>query len=349
MNKSTSHKAIPIVLSSDNNYHLQLIVTIMSIIKNRVESTDYSFFLLVTDDFDLGYRTIINNMLKDHGLQEASFIEMGSSYDDAFIGHPHLTKPCFYRLSLPDLLNEDKCIYLDVDIIVKRDLSELFDLLQEDQLVAGVKAASYYWPPDSFKERAKKLMIPRFDSYVNSGVLVLNLSLMRKMGTASRFEKLLDHDWDDQDIINSACYGNIEILPPKYNSMTKYSNDDHDSYRSVRYPYLKLVYTEEEWKEACEDPQIIHYADWRKPWNDLSVPFAALWWQYLKLVDPYYPCIKDTFLKLIQKEREDSHKEDPLLSAALSELQSIKNSFSFRIGRVITFPFRMIKKFINRT
>ena len=347
MNNKPTNKTIPIVLSSDNNYCLQLLVTLMSIVSNRKPTTSYSFLILISDDFKEEYKSIINRILKDQKLQEAQFIAMGSSYSNAYVSAKHITTTTFYRLSLPELLNEDRCLYLDVDIVVRDDLGELFSRLKDDQMIAGVKAASYYWPPDSLKDRAERLMIDRFDSYINAGVLIMNLSLMREMNMTGRFNELLKNRWNDQDILNSACYGHIGILPLKYNSMTKYHNEKPDSYDSPSFPYLKTTYSRKEWEEACKNPVIVHYADWEKPWNDLSVSHSALWWKYLKMVDEYYPCLENSFVELTETEAENAHQDDPIYLNTLVELESIKKSLSFRIGRILTFPLRKIRDLLK--
>ena len=93
------------------------------------------------------------------------------------------------------------------------------------------------------------------------------------------FIELIKKDFPsmDQDILNSACYGKIRIIHPKYNAMTKYSLKDDRAYRSMK--RLQLAYTLEEWNSARKQPIIIHYADKTKPWNDLSVDYADKWWR----------------------------------------------------------------------
>ena len=112
---------------------------------------------------------------------------MGEEYKNESIQISHTSSVTYYRLSLPKIISEDRCIYLDTDTIVLSDLSELFSLLSDEMLIAGVKAAGYYWPEESLKEKAKKLQINTFDAYVNAGVLVMNLKLMREIELVSVF------------------------------------------------------------------------------------------------------------------------------------------------------------------
>ena len=343
-----SNKAIPIVMSADNNYFVPLAVSILSILLNRSDSTNYTFYILTPDDFRDEYITVINKILKDNKLNDAFFISMGNCYINSHLSINHTSIPTYYRLSLPELIKEDRCIYLDSDTLILNDLSVLMEIATDNNLLHGVRAAGYNWPIRYVKEKAAKLHINDLDTYINAGVLVMNLELMRANNISSIFQKLLKEKWEsqDQDILNSACYGRIAVLPPKYNSMTKYQNNNFESYNSPMHPYLRLCYTSDQWREACENPVIIHFADEIKPWDSLSTPFSYLWWKYLRFLDKDYPCYDECFKKLTEKEKISIN--DVRLQKAIQDLDSINNSLSFKIGRFITFPVRKLKNIMQR-
>lgn len=344
---SDSNKPIPIVMSADDNYFIPLAVSILSILLNKNDSTNFAFYILTPGKFDKKYKNIINKLLINNKQNKAFFISMGDRYNDSPLSIPHTSVPTYYRLSLPELIKEDCCIYLDADTLVLNDLSDLLKMADDDKLLSGVRAAGYCWPVEYAKEKAARLHIRDLDTYVNAGVLVMNLKSMRTNNISSAFQKLLKETWEsqDQDILNSACYGHIAILPPKYNSMTKYQNDSFESYDSPIHPYLKLCYSPDQWKEACEDPVIIHYADEIKPWDSLSLPFSYLWWKYLRLFDKDYPCYDECFKKLAEKEKTNIN--DVRLQKVMQDLDSINHSLSFKIGRFITYPFRKLKDLIR--
>ena len=346
---SVAKEPINIVMAADNNYRHQLLVAVKSAAENKKPETVYSFKILIPNDFDVQTKETLNRILDDHKIDHAEFIDMEKDYDDRMIHIAHTSISTYYRLSLPELLKEDKCIYLDTDTVINGDLSTFYDLLPSDILIAGVKAAGYYWPPESLDPKAKALDIKTFDSYVNAGVLLMNLKLMREMNISDKIREMLKKEWEsqDQDIINSVCYGYIEILPPKYNSMTKYNNDDIGSFDSPVFPYLKNCYSKTEWEEACTNPLIIHYADREKPWNSLTVPFSALWWKYLVHVDRYIPCF-DECMDLLADQEKAKTLSDLRISDISERLNSVENSLSFKIGRFLTLPFRKIRDFILR-
>lgn len=272
---------IPIVLAADNNYRYPLMVTILSAVMNADTNTEYQFIILISDEFEVDSKKMINELLQQYNMPEAIFYNMGKSYDEIKMQIKHISHATFYRLQLPELLKKiEKCIYLDVDIVVKKDLKEFFNIDIEDKYVAGVKAAGYYYPEEKKKKTMQILKLATFDQYINAGVLLLNLKKMRDDNLSTVFQQLLGKNFpsQDQDILNVACYNHIKILPLKYNAMTKYNVGDKNAYDTIE--SLPICYSREEWNEACEAPVIIHYADRWKPWQDLRGQFVADWWKY---------------------------------------------------------------------
>ena len=305
--KSSLH----VVLAADNNYAVPLLVSIYSLYKTANEDTSYAVHVLVPPDFKSSFKDALNAMARDFGMPAPDFVDMGTAYADVKMQLEFITPQTYYRLMIPDLFDFDVCLYLDVDILVRKDLGELFSMLGKEDLIAGVKAAGYYWPVQEQLKKAQTLMIDAFDQYVNAGVLLINVRRMREQNMSSTFHKLMEKDFrsQDQDILNSACYGAIRLLPPAYNSMTVYDNDDASGYSSELHPCLPICYSKEEWVQACEDPAIIHYANRRKPWNSLAIPHALLWWDTLSEVNEYHDC-KDVLIKQLAKGEAEHRRLD---------------------------------------
>lgn len=297
---------IPVVLAADNNYRYPLMVTLLSSLMNAKKNTKYQFIILVSDQFDMESMELINKLLKQYDMPEAAFYNMQDNYQNIEMQIKHISYATFYRLQLPELLKEvEKCIYLDVDVVVKKDLKEFFDTELGDNYIAGVKAAGYYYPEEKKTATISLLEIDKLDQYINAGVLLINLKKMREDKLTETFEKLLEKNFpsQDQDILNAACYGHIKVLPPKYNAMTKYNVGIKDEYDRIE--CLHICYTREEWDEACETPVIIHYADRWKPWQDLRGNFVQEWWKYIKVLNQYIDCFQ-WIIQNISKYEEDT-------------------------------------------
>jgi len=295
---------IPIVLAADNNYAYPLIVALFSIVRNKKEQSDYKFYLLVTNDFSDCNKSIINNILERYCLPTAEFIVFNDEFKDIKMKIEHISNVTYYRLLLPEILkSEEKVIYLDVDVLVKDDLNELYNSVTSEYLIGGVKAAAYYYPKKEQTHKAKVLNISAFDQYVNAGVLIMNLKLMREKNVYAQFLSLLDRNFQsqDQDILNSACYGSIKILPPCYNAMTKYGLPELSAYD--KFECLSYVWNREEWNVACKNPIIIHFADKVKPWDSFNVNFSKEWWECAREAGVEQLVFKKNFSKIINNSK----------------------------------------------
>ena len=66
-----------------------------------------------------------------------------------------------------------------------------------------------------------------------------------------------------------------------------------------------------------------------------------------RVINKYYPCLENSFVELTETEAENAHQDDPIYLNTLVELESIKKSLSFRIGRILTFPLRKIRDLLK--
>ena len=147
-----------------------------------------------------------------------SFINLQGKLKDIYVDERY-TIAASYRLLLPDLLPEyDKIIYIDCDVIVRNDLSEIY----HQTILKGNYLAAVY-------EAALDAQIPYLESigckpgyYINSGFLIMNLGELRRNKMVPKFleaSKVENLQFPDQDVLNQLCGGRITELPPYYNSI----------------------------------------------------------------------------------------------------------------------------------
>lgn len=272
---------IPVAMALDNNFTLPTIVTMTSILENAKPTTKYDFYLLLSGDFSDSSKQKINSLTDKYNCKITT-IDMGSKYSqDRTDGH--MTTAMYYRLQLPNLLSDkNKCLYLDGDTIVTKDLSEMYSIDMSNYYLAGVRDWSIC---AKGKDHADFLGISTMDDYINSGVLIMNLKKMREDNLEQKFIDFMPiinnagarQVHHDQDILNAVCFGKIYHFPHKYNAMTgktAFSLRHYDINSTIQ-----KCYTRQEWIETGRDPVIIHYT-WKKPWNVLSKKFANKWWNY---------------------------------------------------------------------
>ncbi|MBE6544206.1 MAG: glycosyltransferase family 8 protein [Ruminococcaceae bacterium] len=169
-------------------------------------------------------------------------------------------KEMYYRIFAAKYLpeNVDRVLYLDPDIIVNGSILKLYNTDMKGYYYA---AASH----NGAVTRAingKRLKLKKGTPYINSGVLLINLTELRRNQnctevfdyiTGNRKKLILP----DQDII-SALYGEriIELDPHVYN-MTE---------RQFRYTRLLGKKMDVDW--IRKNSVIIHYCGKNKPWRD---------------------------------------------------------------------------------
>ena len=145
-----------------------------------------------------------------------------SVFHEATLG-PAESHMAYCRTLLPRLLDIPRLIYLDCDVLVFRDLSELFDLeLSSDKSLAAVQDSETLTLSDDSRTLASAMNLPAVGRYFNSGVMLLNLNELRKQNFTEKslefFKSWRGHYrfWD-QSAINFLLHGRIAELPEYWN------------------------------------------------------------------------------------------------------------------------------------
>jgi lipopolysaccharide biosynthesis glycosyltransferase len=103
----------------------------------------------------------------------------------------------FYRLLTPLFIPADKIIYLDSDVIAFDDLNEMYNLNFDNNYVLGFL---------DFLSHGIDYLGIRTEKYINSGVLLINLDLIRKNKKYYEIILLLNNykklENNDQTVIN---------------------------------------------------------------------------------------------------------------------------------------------------
>lgn len=222
---------IHIFFNIDDSYKRQCRAAIRSIMAHTKE--------------DITFHIIGVNTLEFEGIKTICYEKPDISMLKYTNQMAHITMTATYRLFAPLILeNIDKVIYLDSDLIVLDDIKKLWEF--EPEYIAGVLDPMY-------KKQAKKNNLHH--AYINSGVMVLNLKNLRKLNYLERIKNTQNGGYNlsllDQDIINIAFGDVIEHLPVEWNVYAK-------KYSETTYDMI----------EARNNPSIIHWCGFEKPWNN---------------------------------------------------------------------------------
>lgn len=264
VNEEIENDTIDIFLCIDDAYVYPCLVTIKSIIDNSEHKNLLSFFILIPEKFE---STKHIEKFKEKEKCKIQIISMGDKYEKLSTGR-RLTTPAYYRFSIPWITKKKKAIYLDSDLLIRKDIKNLFDIDLEEYCYAAVVDGSAN--ENHILPNLEGNIIIEKGNYYNSGVLLLNCDKIRKEMPATfanlllKQEKERIYDYLDQDILNIACHNKIKKLSPEYNFVL---NSCYGGMLGV-YDKTGKIYTdkEEDFISAQEDATIVHFTR-PKPWN----------------------------------------------------------------------------------
>jgi len=293
-NKALANRDNPVnvVVAFDENYKYPALVCLESMLKNADSNTFYNIYCLVPGEFQELNKSIFLNLKNKYNNFEIVFKDMKDAYNDSRT-HFHLSKVAYYRLKIPEVLQDlEKCIYIDTDTLVLKDLTELFNINIHDNYIGAANDGPAQRCEDlNFLDRT----VTRRDQYVNSGVLLWNLKKCREDNLCRRFEEFLtrfpEPCYLDQTAINEVCYNKIFEIPARYNMTTFY--DITKSWSS--YDYIQRAYRKYDWEDGRMNMTILHYSAPDKPWKNGKTSFFEKWWQYAKKTSVFQE-IKNKYL-----------------------------------------------------
>lgn len=248
---------ITVIYATDHNFVFITAVSVYSLAFNYKGNRGLNICLLIDQSVTESDKCYFSKIENDFSKIKISYqMILSETLEEADLSYTYVNKMTLYRLMLPEVLSGvDKCIYLDADTLVRGDISTLAETNMENYYLAGVWDMGI----DSFTSKFGFEELPDRDTYINAGVLVMNLELMRK----TNLQKVLiskihnKYPFSDQDILNICCYGHIKLLPEKYN---------YFSYRD----------------EFNFDTVISHFLTWPglRPWIYIKAKHADEWWEY---------------------------------------------------------------------
>lgn len=212
---------IPIFLSSDNNYAPYIATTIASICDNTAAFCE---FYILDGGIKTDNKTKIKTLMEQYNNFSIEYINIDTEkYFKNFVTNSYITLPTYYRFIIPQLkLNLERILYLDVDIIVKGDIQELFNTNLDNKVLGAIKdlGDSYY-----IKRLKFNVEIDPSHTYFNAGVLLIDCKKWREQNIS---EKLFNTEkkyrgkllCNDQDVLNKVFENNYKMLLEKFNALT---------------------------------------------------------------------------------------------------------------------------------
>lgn len=271
---------VVLVCGSDENYAAHMAAMLTSVIKNY--SGKYDLVIYV---FDNGLSTRTREIIQEISGGRVRWVEPDMEQLSGLKVTRHISESTYLRLLVPNALpdNVDKVLYLDVDLVVEHDITELWETDIEGQALGAAQDATIPYVSDPsglqlYKERGLDADHP----YFNAGVLLINLEFWRERSVAQQvFEYLRRYEdevifWD-QDGLNYILANDWKVLDRRWNVHPKAVDDemrdDTPSRQSLR----------DDVKLMQDDPYIIHYIGPDKPWMyGVEVRWQERYFHYLR-------------------------------------------------------------------
>ena len=242
-----------IALSVDYGWIDKAETTLKSIYAHNQDVKTY----IINPDIPHEWFMNINRYLKELNSEVIDLKIDLSRFKDMPNPEDRISKMVYGKFLIPELIKEDKVLYLDSDIIVDQNLDQLFETNIENRPLYTVVD---YFNPDQF----------------NSGVLLINNRFWHNNNIGNQ---LLDLGKrynlnNTQVMMNEGFAQNYGKLNPKYNYQIGYERKSYWNDKSSFYAFFDQV----------KIPQIIHFTEQDKPFNITNTTaLREKWWEYHNL------------------------------------------------------------------
>lgn len=278
---------IAIVMSADDRFAIGLAGTFKSLLAHTNWPGSLRLFVL-----DGGLSAKDRAALIDHWQDDrlsVDWLTIDRRGVSDFIVSGHVSDATYYRLLAPELLPAalSKFIYLDADMLVRRDIAHLWREPLGDHPCLAVQDPGAPFVDSAValasnlavrKHVANQRPIPNYEAlgleptapYFNGGLLVVNLERWRREKLAERMIDVLHQHREhvtywDQYALNVVLSGRWRPLDPRWNQNAF----------ALRLPgWQNTIFSAAEYEHYARDPWIVHF-NWLKPWQPECLhPFA---------------------------------------------------------------------------
>ena len=239
---------IHIALTFNDNYTEYGIVTMTSVVANKNQDENIIFHIL---DGNLN-ETSKSNIKKVPNCQVV-FENVDMNLFSGYKKTDYYPVEMLFTTILPLVINQEKIIYLDCDLVVNSSLKELWDIDFEDNYICAVEDANG-------KKYVKNFNMNKNSKFFNTGVMLINSKKwieddIPKRAINMAIEKTGTKFGYDQTVLNILFEGKVKFVDLKWN---------------LQYCPINLYPTYEskkEYKNAIKSANIVHYIGDYKPWK----------------------------------------------------------------------------------
>lgn len=291
----------------DDKFFVPACTTIVSLLENKRDMITYNINVLTTglspDNCD-----VLKQCSKKYNSPINIIVQSADRYQQIYRQYDGNTGAgsiiALLKFDIWNVIPADLILYLDSDLIIQDDISELFNYSFDEGIFAAVvEDSGTLYNQTGVRSKVK--------SYFNSGVMLLNAKALRDNNLTLHLQKikadLEDNRLVDQDAFNIGFDNHILTLPISYNCLAVNLFNSAGKYdiRELNKKYdtnYSCVF------DLVDNSKIIHYASKEKPWLFADSPFVKKWDKYHAKTPNY---------SSLSRKRLDGHsiKEIPIMLA----------------------------------
>lgn len=230
-------------------------------------------------------------------------IDVGGEFAAKVSAKGRFSYETYYRILAVNRLpqNMERILYLDADMLIKKELIEVYSILLSDTCPFAVCDDIEGHTRGSYEPTLDRVAIPYNYRYFNAGFMLMNLNYLRKRNSV---DYILDafyrehnrYPFPDQDVLNHMYYDKVQFVPwALYNLPPEWWKVDTEALvrgkiRYASYPEMNLPSFNQNNRfvdvtlQIRDNAYIIHYLGILKPWLYRNKPifsdvamYAGLW------------------------------------------------------------------------
>lgn len=253
---------IPIACATDEEYAPYLSAMLESLALGLNERSAASVTVM---HMGLSEETVKGLVASSRGALSVRCVDVSDMllpYRSRLYTTSYLSEAMYCRALIPEIFRVgSKVIYLDCDLAVLGDISELYYTDMQGYAVMGVRNPMH----PKMRAYVESLGLDP-ERYINSGVLLLDCDSLRLMNFTERFFSLLSERdglrFPDQDVLNLLVGEKIGHLPTEWNYLWHMERLGRSHDPELRMPPVELA----EYTNLYDRARIIHFSGDMKPW-----------------------------------------------------------------------------------
>lgn len=275
--------AVAVCFTSSDYFAPMCGVAISSLIENASPDRKYDILVLTQKMSDVNKRLIGDLSTDNCRIRFVEFEE--GLFSSEVATHDSYNIYTYFRLMIPSICKRyKKVLYLDSDMIINKDVAQIFDVDVEGYYTAAVldltiltwQVMKEQHPLYSYLE---SLDLTEPGTYMQGGVAVYNIQMIHEaypVDVLIRKANERHYQNCDQELLNMCFKGKIKFLPVNWNVVVM-----HPSYVDLYQYWMPRKYYEM-YINARKDPYIIHYSFQQIPCYQTGVDMYQYFWNYAR-------------------------------------------------------------------